>query len=194
VEEAEKREPGSDFNEEVNTSKLRNLRTFVNGTRVKTALQIGEVKPGNDPDGTVVWARKNKSGLRAWHTMKVNFPAGEDVTIERRYRVQNGASALGVAFFQYTTATGAVWKGAIGRLQVDVTLHDGLTVDDLKWPGAEVLGYRLEGDDAKFATQPARKEWQIIDKKHLRMVWTNFEPREQKNRRGFSLSRGFHGW
>lgn len=30
--------------------------------------------------------------------------------------------------------------------------------------------------------------------KHLRLVWTVFEPRTEKNHRGLSLSRRFHGW
>jgi hypothetical protein len=194
VDEAQRREPDSVIKQSVNTTGIRNLRTFVDGKAVKSVLRLNEAKTGNDPDGTVVWATNKKSGLRAWHTMRVNFPAGQDVTIERRYRVQNGTSALGVAFFHYTTATGAVWKGTIGRLQADVTLRDGLTVDDLKWPGAEVIGDRLEGDFAKYATQPKRTQWQVIDKNHLRMVWTDFEPREQEDRRGFGLSRPFHGW
>ncbi|MHA3772323.1 hypothetical protein ACXR0O_12385 [Verrucomicrobiota bacterium sgz303538] len=196
VHEMGRREPerADAIGETVNTSEIRQMRTSVNGKPVQSVLKFGEVNPGTDTDGTAVWSFDRKHGVRAWYTMQVNFPSGEDVTVERRYRVQNGASALGVAFFCYTTATGGVWNGSIGRLQADVTLRDGLTVDQLLWPGAKVHEGKLVGDSLEFATKPARKEWQVRDAKHLRLVWKDFEPRTEKNRRGFSLSRPFHGW
>jgi hypothetical protein len=180
--------------ERVNTSRLQNVRTFVNGKAAKTKLRLGEVKAGGDTDGTTVWSFDEKSGVRAWHVVRVKFPAGKEVTVERHYRVENGASALGVAFFDYTTATGGVWQGSIGRLQADVTLRDGLKVGGLVWPGAKLAGGRVAGDAEKFATHPARRAWKELDDTHLRLVWSDFEPRTQKDRRGFSLSRPFHGW
>lgn len=180
--------------DEVNTSPIRKMRTLVNSRPVKSRLKIVSAQPGHDADGTVVWSNNKRRGLRAWHTVRVTFPPGENVTIERIYTVQNGTSALGVAFFHYTTATGGVWQGTIGRLQADVTLRDGLTASQLVWPGMKVSEDRLEGDFAKYSTSPARKSWQLRDAKHLRLVWTNFEPRTEKNHRGFSLSRRFHGW
>ena len=84
--------------------------------------------------------------------------------------------------------------GAIGRLQADITLRDGLKVGGLVWPGAKMAGGRLVGDEEKFATHPARDAWQVLDETHVRLVWNDFEPRTQKDRRGFSLSRPFHGW
>lgn len=180
--------------ERVNTAPLSDVRTFLNGQEAKAELRYGDVKPGGDTDGTTVWSFDRKSGVRAWHVVRATFPAGQAVTIERRYRVQNGASALGVAFFHYTTATGGVWYGSIGRLQADVMLRDGMKVADLVWPGAKVHGEKLEGELATFATQPARSDWMVLDDTHLRLVWTDFEPRTEKNHRGFSLSRPFHGW
>jgi hypothetical protein len=180
--------------EDVNTSPIRKMRTFVDGRRVRSELKIVAAKPDHNPDGTAVWSLDKRRGFRAWHTVRVSFPAGKNVTIERIYTVQNGTSALGVAFFHYTTATGAVWQGKIGRLQADVTLRDGLTVDQLIWPGMKPAADRLSGEDAKYATNPTRKSWQALDAKHLRLVWTDFEPRTEKSHRGFSLSRRFHGW
>lgn len=182
------------ISESVNTARILDLKTFVNGKEEKAALKLGDVKPGGDTDGTTVWSFDKNSGVRAWHALRVSFPAGKDVTIERHYRVQNGASALGVAFFYYTTATGAVWNGTIGRLQVDVSLGDGLKAGQIVWPGAKVGRSILEDEDAIYTTQPARDEWQMVDDTHLRLVWSDFDPRTQKHRRGFSLSRPFHGW
>ena len=197
ADEMGRREPdrAGTIHELVNTSAIQLMRTVVGGKPVKSVLRFGKVKPGTDVDGTAVWSHDHKSGVRAWYTMKVNFPPGEDVIIERRYRVQNGTTALGAAFFHYTTATGGVWNGPIGRLQADITLRDGLTADQLLWPGAKVVdNERLVGDSLQFATNPPREEWQVLDAKHLRLVWNNFEPGTEKNRRGFSLSRPFHGW
>jgi hypothetical protein len=196
VDEMNRREPefADVLGERVNTSRIRNLQTLVNGRPVKSQLRFGDARRGGNEEGTAVWSVKGKNGLRAWHTMRVNFPVGRDVTIERKYRVQNGASALGVAFFRYTTATGGVWKGAIGQLRADVTLRDGLTVDQLVWPGAKINGERLDGKFQEFATSPARKSWQTLDLRHLHLEWANFEPRTEPQHRGFSLSRPFHGW
>ncbi len=182
------------ISESVNTARILDLKTFVNGKEEKAALKLGDVKPGGDTDGTTVWSFDKNSGVRAWHVLQVAFPAGKDVTVERHYRLQNGASALGVAFFHYTTATGAVWNGTIGRLQVDVSLDDGLKAGQIVWPGAKVGRNVLDDEDAIYATQPPHDEWQMVDDTHLRLVWSDFDPRNQKHRRGFSLSRPFHGW
>jgi hypothetical protein len=182
------------ISERVNTSELRELRTVVDGRAVESKLKFGEVLPGDDLEGTAVWSFDEKTGLRAWHTVSIEFPPERDVKVERFYKVQNGASALGVAFFRYTTRSGAVWNGTIGRLQVDVTLRDGLTSKELMWPGMKVRGEKLEGDVATLATLPAKKSWEIVDPTHLRLVWTNFEPRTEVDHRGFSLSRPFHGF
>lgn len=195
--EMKRRDPAhaSVISERVNTAPLLDLRTLIDGQEQKASLRLGEVKPGGDKDGNTVWSFDKASGIRAWHVVSVRFPAGKDVTIERHYRVQNGMSALGVAFFHYTTATGGVWHGRIGRMQVDAKLSDGLKVGEIVWPDTKVgRGKALDAVDAIYATQPARSEWQVIDDTHLRLIWTDFEPRTEKHRRGFSLSRPFHGW
>jgi hypothetical protein len=196
LDEMNRREPehADSVSERVNTSRIRKMRTLVNGRTVKSQLQFGDARRGGKEEGTAVWSFNGKHGVRAWHTMRVNFPAGQDVTIERKYSIQNGTSALGVAFFQYTTATGGVWKGTIGNLRVDVTLRDGLTADQLVWPGAKIGKQTLDGELVEFATAPSRKSWQVSDPKHLRLEWANFEPRTQPDHRGFSLSRPFKGW
>jgi hypothetical protein len=196
LDEMNRREPAhaDSLGERVNTSRLRDLRTLVDGQEVKSQLQFGDAHRGGKEEGTAVWSFDGKSGVRAWHTMRVSFPAGKDVKIERKYRIQNGASALGVAFFQYTTATGGVWNGTIGHLQVDVNLRDDLTADQLVWPGAKIKGKKLDDDVLRFATSPAQKSWQVVDANHLRFEWTNFEPRTEPEHRGFSLCRPFSGW
>jgi hypothetical protein len=176
------------ISERVNTTRILDLKTLVNGKEEKATLTLGDVKPGGDTDGTTVWSFDKKTGVRVLHALRVAFPAGKYVTIERHYRVQNGASALGVAFFHYTTATGGVWNGSIGRLQVDVSIGDGLKAGQIVWPGAKVGRFVLDNEDAIYATQPPPGEWQFVDDTHLRLVWSDFDPRTQKHRRGFGLS------
>jgi hypothetical protein len=175
------------------TSRLRDLKTWVNGKRMKSELKYESVETGHGRRGdTTVWFwGKDTKGVRAWHTLRVVFPVGQDVIVEREYRVENGASAAGAAFFEYTTATGGVWKGTIGRLQADVTLRDGVSPGTLIWPGAKRHGETIPPE---FCTSPARSEWQVVDKTHLRLVWKDFEPRTEEAHRGFRLARDFHGW
>jgi hypothetical protein len=166
---------------------LEHLRTWVNGRRVKSELRYGHTRPSDakDSEGTDWMWDPARESVRAWHTVSVTFPAGQDVTVERQYSVENGWAVGGIAFFGYTTATGGVWKSTIGRLQADVTLRDGITVDDLIWPGTKNFG---EVVPANYRMSPGRSGWQVIDRTHLRMVWNDFEPRTQPNRRGFTLA------
>ena len=106
------------------------MRTFVNGVEQKSKLRYGWVKEIDGIDTPVEKPDKD-TGLMAWHALEVTFSPGQDVTVERRYRTHSGEQVYGVHFFYYTTATGGVWQGTIGRLQADVTLKDGLKVDDL---------------------------------------------------------------
>ena len=176
----------------VNTGRLREMVTLVNGAPVKSEVKLEELKEGDARGSTAVWMPDQAHGLRAWHAVRATFPAGRDVTVERLYKVQNGTTALGVCFFNYTTATGAPWHGTIGRMQADVTLRDDdLTIDKLVWPGTPKLAKHLL---PTMGTWPPRADWRVIDDRHMRLVWTDFEPRTQGNRRGFSLSREFHGW
>jgi hypothetical protein len=166
------------------TGALRDMHTFVNGAEQKSKLRYGWVKEVDGVD-TPVEKPDQHTGLMAWHTLQVTFPPGQDVTIERRYRTHSGSQVYGIHFFYYTTVTGGVWQGTIGRLQADVTLKDGLKVDDLAWRGGKLP--RIQRGEGALVTTPNRKEWQVLSPTQLRLVWDNFEPRTEKNRRGFYI-------
>lgn len=166
------------------TGVLHGMRTFVNGVEKKSKLRFGWVKEVGEIDTPVEKPDKD-TGLMAWHALEVTFPPGQDVTIERRYRTASGSQVYGIHFFYYTTATGGVWQGTIGHLQADVDLKDGLKVEDLAWRGGKLP--RIQSGEGALVTQPNRKEWQILSPTQLRLVWDNFEPRTEKNRRGFFI-------
>ena len=163
---------------------LHDMRTFVNGVEQKSKLRYGWVKEINGID-TPVEKPDLHTGLMAWHALEVSFPPGQDVTIERRYRTESGSQVYGIHFFHYTTATGGVWQGTIGRLQADVTLKDGLKVDDLAWRGGPLP--RIQSYETSTLTTPDRPHWQILSPTQMRLVWKNFEPRTEKDRRGFEI-------
>ena len=183
-EEADRRDPKGDapWQPQENTSgPLQNLHTFVDGKEVESRLDYGYVqtteeagwKPGTPENGE----------LMAWHTMWVEFPPGKDVVVERRYTVTNGAMVGGISMFEYVTATGANWRGTIGQMDVDVTL-EGWTTDDIAWKTGGKKPQIYEGGPY---TAPDRKAWKILSPTHLQFTWKNFEPRTDKDRRGFSL-------
>ena len=182
--EAERRDPKGDapWQPHENVSgEIENLRTFVDNEEVPSKLDYGYIvddekvgwKPGTPKDGT----------LMAWHTLWVTFPPKTDVVVERRYRVPNGEMVGGIQTFFYTAVTGANWRGTIGRMDVDMTL-DGWTVDDLAWEG----GKRPQVWESGPYTSPGRKGWEILSPTHLRFTWDDFEPRDQSDRRDFTLA------
>ena len=174
---------------------LHDMRTFVDGKERKSKLRYGWVKEINGID-TPVQKYDEHTGLMGWHALEVTFPPGEDVVVERRYRTETGGQVTempspqnrnryGINLFYYTTATGGVWQGTIGSLVTDVTLQDGWTVDDLAWRGGKLPPIQ-NYPDSKL-TKPDRDDWQILSPTHLRFTWKNFEPRTEKDRRGFEI-------
>jgi hypothetical protein len=168
------------------TRPLINFKTYVNDKPVPAALKYGFVKPSADGPGWT--AGRPGDMLMAWYAVPVDFPPGKEVKVERRYRAPVGENVLGVTFFRYVTHTGGVWQGPIGELVADVELVDGLTVLDLIWPGTRIppsLGAGVYPDNS--VTTPGKPGWEIQDPTHLRLRWTGFEPRTQRDRAGFAL-------
>lgn len=156
---------------------LEDLSTFVNGEETWAERKEGSMRWGDNGTWQPAAGPGDDSQPMVWWTLWVDFPVGKDVTVERRYRVKNGMSAGGPAWFQYTTATGAAWRGTIGALTADVYLHEGLTANDIVcWSD----GGRLVPDTS----------WQRIAPAHLRLAWRDFEPGTQENRREFTITTG----
>jgi hypothetical protein len=168
-------------------SPILSMRTMVDGKPAKSELKLVEVAPGAAGGHFAFWDAHHEHGMSAWYTLRVNFPAGRDVTVERFYTVEDGWTMPGVAYFHYTTETGAAWQGTIGRLQADITLRGGLTARKLIWPGTVVRESKFEAGD--FATtHPERPTWHVRDARHLRLVWKEFEPGKEPEHRGFTVS------
>jgi hypothetical protein len=182
-----KKDPKASFEYVNSTGPLLQMKTFVNGKPHPSELRYGEIAldknqfpmPYRDRNGET-------TRLMAWHALEVEFPAGQDVTIERHYRVKNGSQIYKIAFFNYTTATGGVWQGTIGQLTADVFLQDGLKVDDLAWDDAALPKYQRGG---QMMAPGLRREWQVISPTHVRLAWKDFEPRTEEARRGFTVAR-----
>ena len=123
----------------------------------------------------------------AWHTVSVTFPPDKDVIVERKYRARNGGQAPGenqiAKLFYYSTATGVVWKDDIERMEVNVHLRDGITVDSLEWRNG-----RQPEDISQDVCTPDKPEWKIISPTELQLIWEHFEPRTDEHRRFFQLT------
>lgn len=155
---------------------IEDLVTFVDGKERKSRQLRGWVNERDDMDEP---AKAGEKGAfeRIWHAIDVDFPVGKEVVIERRYRVPNGINTLREVFFDYSTATGHVWKGTIGEMIADVTLTDGLTVDGLLWDAPNGAG-----------VSPARSHWRIQSPTMMQLVWKDFEPRTEREHRGFRIA------
>jgi hypothetical protein len=168
------------------TGPMTGVSTRVDGRVVPTQVQYGYIavepefpawKPATPKDGL----------LMAWNVVWVSFPAGKDVTVQRRYTVRNGMTVAGVSFFEYITHTGHVWAGKIGELVADVTLQDGLTVNDVVWTGRPLPKGLVDVPDG-YKTRPGHGEWQQRSNTTMRLVWKDFEPTLSGNRGGFQLT------
>lgn len=166
------------------TGPMEKVVTLVNGKVVPTKLQYGFVTEKN---GRWLPATPQTGHPMAYHVVWVDFPVGKDVTVERRYRVQNGMNVSGVSFFEYVTYTGGVWHGAIGQLVADVTLADGMTVDDLIWKGRK-LPKGLSAYPEGFHSRPDYASWQIRSRNSLRLVWKDFDPYIGSTQGAFTLT------
>lgn len=176
--------------------RILRMKTLVDGVEVESKKQAGWMmqEPPFEgglmetlPSGMTAASLAEREGPYLpvqWYTVPVTFPPNRDVVIERIYTVENGGSVLGDHWFQYTTRTGAVWRGTIGEAVFDVKL-EGLTVEDLafedgpqKRPAEEQFTYCV----------PNRAEWKIESPTHLTLRWQDFEPRVHKTRRGILLA------
>jgi hypothetical protein len=169
-EEAARRAPGGPAAPAI-TGAMPGTQTLVNDWPAEAKRQVGFVVDG--PDGHP-WRPGTAENGRpmAWDVVSVEFPAGKDVTVERRYQVRNGREGADLAFFEYLVHTAAPWQGAIGRWVVDVNLADGLTIDDLAWA----------------RMRPGRGDWRVTSKTTMRLDWRDFEPTPGDARSAFVLA------
>ncbi|HEX8077421.1 MAG TPA: hypothetical protein VF511_06365, partial [Chthoniobacterales bacterium] len=140
---------------------IRNLVTLVNGQERKARQLRGWVIEREGLDEPAKAGQKGATE-RIWYAIDVEFPVGKEVVIERRFQVANGSSVATEpeVYFNYSTATGGVWKGTIGEMIADVTLADGLTVDGLLWNGREGAGM-----------SPARDQWRVQSPTKMQLIW-----------------------
>lgn len=168
---------------------IRKLETFVDGRKVESRKERGwfAVEPfgtpkcglGKPPPET----RPEHVQLADFHVITVTFPPDKDVIIERHYLANNGGDVFGTIWFDYSTDTGAVWRGTIGQADFHVKL-DGLTVDDLAFED----GPQKNPPRSQWGwCAPNRAEWKIVSPTELTMTWKDFEPAAHQTRRGIAL-------
>lgn len=169
---------------------IRRLETFVDGRKEESRKVRGWFAAG--PFGTPKCGlgkpppetRPEHVQPADFHVIEVRFPPDREVVVERRYVADNGGDVSGTISFDYSTHTGAVWRGTIGQADFHITL-DGLTVDDLafedgpqKNPPRSQWGWCV----------PNRAEWKLVSPTELTMTWKDFEPAVHRTRRGIKLA------
>lgn len=168
-------------------SSILSMVTKVNGETVTAEKKKGyftdeDFSPrgalGDPPDKDMVVTEAE------YHVVEVTFPPGKDVIVEREYTVDNGGSVMGNKTFAYTTLTGAIWKGTIGKAEFTVTL-DGWKVEDLAFEDGP---QKIEPRKQFIFCSPNKSDWKIESPTKLSMVWENFEPAVHKTRRGIFLT------
>lgn len=172
------------------TGQIRKLETFIDGKMVEAkkirgwfaTSEWGTPKSGfGEPPK---FLGEDDVQFANFFAVDVSFPPDKDVVIERRYVADNGADTMGTRWFTYTTHTGAVWRGTIGKAEFRVTL-DGMTVDDLAFEDGP---QKLEPRKQFEWCSPNKAEWTVKSPTELTMTWENFEPAVHQTRRGIKIS------
>jgi hypothetical protein len=188
------------IDKETDTGSIREMQTFIDGRKVEAKKQRGwfhaeewsTPKSGlGEPPPELPAESVTKADFYA---VDVVFPAGKDVIIERRYVAYNGGNVVKNVTFGYTTHTGAVWQGSVGKTDFRVTLDAGRwtldvgrwTLDDLAFEDGKQKRKSREQYDPCY--KPNLAEWKVVSPTELEMTWKDFEPAVHKTRRGFLLS------
>lgn len=172
------------------TGQIRELETFVDGKPVAAKKVRGWFATsdwGTPKSGFGAPPRElpeEEVQLADFFAIEVAFPPDKDVVIERHYTADNGGDTMGTEWFTYTTHTGAVWKGTIGKAEFRVKL-DGWTVDDLAFEDGP---QRLEPRKQFDWCSPNLAEWTVVSPTELTMTWKDFEPAVHKTRRGIKIA------
>lgn len=164
-------------------TQIENLVTKVNGKEMPSKKELGWFADYQGGIGPYPATGKPDEVPVEFHTVEVVFPPDQDVVIERIYEVGNGGSVMGDSVFTYTTATGAIWKGTIGRAEFHITL-DGWTIDDLAFEDGP---QKVEPRKQMEFSSPNKSEWKIESPTRMSLVWENFEPAVHSTRRGITL-------
>lgn len=141
---------------------IKNLETLLNGIKVSSKLEYSYVDNEN-------WApdTEETGSLIAWYVIKMILPPGGKTTIERRYECANGDNQGGTTF-EYIVHTGGGWYGKIGELRADL-----------------ILGKDVVGTDYVF--WPSKKEWQKTSGNSYRLIWKNFDPRQDEDKQDIRI-------
>jgi hypothetical protein len=118
------------------------------------------------------WSRDDFSEvnqLMFCHTFKLHLAAHQRLVVGHSYSTLNGMNVLQQRLFSYTLGTGRSWAGTIGQATIDCYLEDGLSVKDLY--------FGTEGAQ----TNPPLKQFSRLSPQHLQVVWTDFEPRDERS-------------
>ncbi len=172
---------------ESDSGRILSMTTRMDGREVEAKVRKGyfineDFSPrgvlGPPPSGGVLVTEAE------YHTIEVAFPPDKDVVIERMYVVENGGSVMGNTTFSYTTLTGAIWHGTIGRAEFNVTL-DGWTLEDLAFEDGP---QKLKPREQMVFCSPNRADWKIEASGKMSLVWEDFEPAVHKSRREVFLT------
>jgi hypothetical protein len=173
-----------DFVGETDSGPILSMITRVDGKEIAAKKEkgwfssAGRATLGKAPE--TAWEPREAE----FHVVEVLFPPGKDVVIERDYTVANGGSVMGNQTFSYTTLTGGIWHGTIGKAEINVILN-GWTIADLAFDdGFQIIEPRHQA----IFSSPNLETWKVESPTKLSLVWENFEPAVHKSRQGIFLT------
>lgn len=146
---------------------------LVDGQREPLVPRLGWVVPAAGG----AWHVGDSGVPMAWRAVPVAIAPNRSVTVVRRYHVPLGQDPLGLSFFRYVTCTAGIWHGHVDRMELEVSLQDGLTTKDIVWPHERVPPEWGAGVfPASSGTRPERDAWTMPDATHLSLAWSDANP------------------
>lgn len=105
-----------------------------------------------------------------WARFSLTFPAGKDVVVRVRYTLYpSGRRPFGS--FEYVLQTGAGWYDTIGQADINITLPDPVTPENVTLAGRSIEGLPIAPQPAGFVIAGNTISWHF----------TNLEPTAQDN-------------
>jgi hypothetical protein len=146
---------------------IKDFTALINGQQL-----ITRVVKEDDPNAPLFYL--GNSTVMYWSVFDVGFPVGKDVKLTVKYTLQPTTDKTSQAYISYILATGAGWKGPIGK--ADVVLRFPYILNNYN-----LRDFNDFNTNNYFTSNSQSKRSTNIIENELWLHWEGLEPTDQDN-------------